>query len=339
MSRGRLVLELPRGEKGLTLLTYAHRRGFENFLVGEALPEGTAVLGRVYRLDGDHVVLPDGAGRGVRASIAHPGDVATVATLLAKEPLVIIDFFGERVIPLENLLASRHGAGVLWVRADRPDQVPGLLGALEHGSDAVVLPVSKPEDVDRAEGYLDLPVTTLRWASVEVKRLAPGGSGERVIVDTTSMLTPQEGMLVGSQGGFLLHIVGETVGSRYTRPRPFRVNAGALHSYTLMGDGETRYLSELEAGDRVVIATPSKEPRTARVGRLKIERRPLALIEVIHERRTYTVFVQEAETVRLSGAEGPIAVTELAPGQRLWGVPLPPARHFGKAVEESILER
>ena len=62
--------------------------------------------------------------------------------------------------------------------------------------------------------------------------------------------------------------------SEFVPSRPFRVNAGAVHAYCLMADGSTKYLSELTAGDRVAIANPSNEIRSATIGRLKIERRP-----------------------------------------------------------------
>ncbi len=340
VSRSRLILELPLGEAGRAILAYARRRGFRTFLAGEDLPElGKGDDVTLYRLQGDVVTGPGGGTGGPRLAVAHPGDLEAVAGALRENPLVLVDFFGERVIPLENLLSIRKGPGTLWVRCNRPEEVPGLLGALEHGSDAVVLPVVRPEDVDRAESYLDLPVQSLPWVEVKVRRVAPGGSGERVIVDTTSMLEPTEGILVGGQSALLLHAVSEAVGSRYTRPRPFRVNAGSLHLYTLLADGETRYLSELEPGDRVVATSPQGPTRSVRVGRLKIERRPLTLVEVTHERRNFTAFLQEAETVRLSGHEGPIPVTELTAGQTVWGVLLGSARHFGRTVEESIQER
>lgn len=37
--------------------------------------------------------------------------------------------------------------------------------------------------------------------------------------------------------------------------RPFRINAGPVHSYTLLADGSTKYLAELEAGDQVSSAS------------------------------------------------------------------------------------
>jgi 3-dehydroquinate synthase II len=163
--------------------------------------------------------------------------------------------------------------------------------------------------------------------------------GDRVIVDTTSLLQPEEGMLVGSAAALLLHVASEAVGSRYTRPRPFRVNAGAAHMYTLLANGDTRYLSELVAGDPVLVARPEGPVRAVRVGRIKIERRPLALVEVERAGRTFTAFLQEAETVRLTTTEGRIATTELRAGATVLAVSLPPARHLGMAVEETIEER
>ncbi|MCI4354845.1 MAG: 3-dehydroquinate synthase II, partial [Thermoplasmata archaeon] len=128
-------------------------------------------------------------------------------------------------------------------------------------------------------------------------------------------------------------------GSRFTRPRPFRVNAGAAHSYTLLADGTTRYLSELVAGDAVLVAEPSGTPRSVRVGRIKIERRPMVLIEVERGGRRYTAFLQEAETVRLSAETERIPTTHLTAGQRIFGAAFPPARHLGGVVEETIEER
>ncbi len=160
-----------------------------------------------------------------------------------------------------------------------------------------------------------------------------------MIVDTTSMLRPGEGLLVGSAAALLVHVASEAVGSRFTRPRPFRVNAGAAHLYTLLADGTTRYLSELVAGDAVLIAEPLGGIRSARVGRIKIERRPLTMVEVERGPRTYTAFLQEAETVRLSGEDSPIPTTQLADGMKVFGAAFPAARHLGGVVEETIDER
>ena len=60
-------------------------------------------------------------------------------------------------------------------------------------------------------------------------------------------------MLIGNRANFLFLVHNESVGSSFTSPRPFRVNAGAVHCYTLSPDGTTKYLSELETGVEVLV--------------------------------------------------------------------------------------
>jgi 3-dehydroquinate synthase II len=107
----------------------------------------------------------------------------------------------------------------------------------------------------------------------------------------------------------------------------------------LMADGSTRYLAELGGGDEVAVVRPEGSARAARVGRIKVERRPLVLVRADVGGVARTVFLQEAETVRLSGEHGRIATTELVAGTSVLGVRLPPGRHLGAAVEEAIEER
>lgn len=52
-----------------------------------------------------------------------------------------------------------------------------------------------------------------------------------------------------------------------------------MHAYVGVPGGKTRYLSELEAGKEVLIVDQNGMQRTAIVGRVKIETRPLILVE------------------------------------------------------------
>jgi 3-dehydroquinate synthase II len=262
--------------------------------------------------------------------LAAPGTTGTLA----------VRWEGERVIPLETFLSRRPPGVELWVETARLSEVPGLLGALEHGADLVVVDVGTPGELDRLESALDAEARPpVVWGDAAVTSIRSAGLGDRVIVDTTSLLAPTEGLAVGSSASTLFHVLSEAVGSRYTKPRPFRVSAGAPHSYVLMADGSTRYLSELESGEELLAIDVSGRSRGVRVGRLKIERRPLTRIEVSIADRLTTVFVQEAETVRVSASDGPRPVTEISEGDHLRVLALPPARHLGHAVEESIEER
>jgi 3-dehydroquinate synthase II len=106
-----------------------------------------------------------------------------------------------------------------------------------------------------------------------------------------------------------------------------------------MGDGTTRYLSELQPGDAVLVSRPGGSARSVRVGRIKIERRPLVIVTAAVDASPRTVFLQEAETVRLSAESARVPTTELSVGTRVHGVKMPPARHLGRSVEETIIER
>lgn len=67
--------------------------------------------------------------------------------------------------------------------------------------------------------------------------------------------------------------------SGYINSRPFRINAGPVHAYAQAPGGRTAYLSELRSGASVLIADASGLTRTGVVGRVKIEARPLVLVE------------------------------------------------------------
>jgi 3-dehydroquinate synthase II len=324
------------------VLAYAVRRGFRRFVVrsGESLPPGDAIV--VDRWDGDRIIgSPPGAARGrTVVGIRSPEDLATAVAIGHRDGGVAVSWGADRVIPLENLLALGRGHFEVEVIVDRVADLPAMLGALEHGADLVIVPVRSITEVDQVEALSeDRVMVGVPWELVAVRAVSAAGMGDRVIVDTTSLLQPGEGMLVGSAAALLLHVASEAVGSRFTRPRPFRVNAGAAHLYTLLSDGATRYLSELAAGDSVLVTDPHGGSRAVRVGRVKIERRPLALIEVERGPRTYTAFLQDAETVRLSSETGPVATTHLTPSMRIYGAAFPPARHLGDVVSEAIEER
>ena len=53
-------------------------------------------------------------------------------------------------------------------------------------------------------------------------------------------------------------------------PRPFRVNAGPVHAYALAADLSTKYLSEVGAGDHLLIVGRDGSTREGVVGRAKV---------------------------------------------------------------------
>ncbi len=319
----------------------ARRRGFRSFVVDRTSALAPLADEEMIRRDGNHLFRADPDANPVPIlPVSDELGLRHAVQGMAAGGILAIEWTSDRVIPLENAIAARGRRFELWVYARGPSEVPAALGALEHGADRVLVEVRAAEDVDRLEGIVDGPLPAgLDWTAIPITELRPVGVGDRVIVDTTSILRPAEGLLVGSVAAFLFHVASEAVGSKFSRPRPFRVNAGAAHSYVLMADGSTRYLAELAAGDAVLVVEPRGAARAVRVGRIKIERRPLDVLVGDDDGQRRTLFLQEAETVRVSTESGRVATTDLDVGAKVLGVRLPAARHLGHAIDETIEER
>ena len=139
-------------------------------------------------------------------------------------------------------------------------------------------------------------------------------------------------------GLFLIH--AETVESGYVAARPFRVNAGPVHAYVYLPGGATKYLSELRAGDEVLAVDSSGRARSVIVGRLKVERRPLLLVEAEAEGLRFSTIVQNAETIRFVTPDGgAVSVSELREGDLVLLRLEEGGRHFGMRIRETIEER
>ena len=343
MTRERVTIVLPSEDAArlAAIVERARRRGFRSFVTAPGIDVLFSSEEEVLHREGNHLFRPSPDAPPVPVvAIATAAELDHAVRGMTSGGVLAIEWTGDRVIPLENAVAARGRSFELWAYARSVSEVPAALGALEHGADRVLVKVSDPTDVDALEGLVEGPLPVgLEWKEVALSATRPVGVGDRVLVDTTSVLAPAEGLLVGSAAAFLFHVASEAEGSRFSRPRSFRVNAGAAHSYVLMADGSTRYLSELTAGDAVLVVEPWGAARSVRVGRIKIERRPLDLLTADDDGRERTLFLQEAETVRVTTVAGRVPTTELTPGARLLGARLPSARHLGRAVEETIDER
>jgi 3-dehydroquinate synthase II len=118
------------------------------------------------------------------------------------------------------------------------------------------------------------------------------------------------------------------------------VNAGGVHAYLLTPGGKTRYLGELAAGDPVLLVRHDGGTQTAYLGRSKIERRPMMLVEAEAGGATISLVLQNAETIRLTRPDGRAAsVAVLQPGDEVLVHLTEGGRHFGMKVEESLTEK
>ena len=246
------------------------------------------------------------------------------------------------VIPLENIIADLQKVDVkiMAAVADK-DGAKLALETLEHGTDGVVFEANDfalikeiASEVDNASRVkYDLKIAT-------ITDVRPLGSGDRVCVDTTDMMQPGEGMLIGSYSKSMFLVHSESLESEYVASRPFRVNAGPVQAYLMVPGNKTRYLSELVAGDEVLIVNTEGETRTAYVGRSKIERRPLILIEAEYEGKKIRTLLQNAETIRIvDDKNNPLSVADAKPGDKVKVYIEKSARHFGIAIDETIIEQ
>ena len=246
-----------------------------------------------------------------------------------------------QIIPLENLIARVGEETDLITGVQTAEDARTAYETLEIGADGVLLDTDDPDEIRKTVEVRDeAGRETLDLQYATVTTVEQTGSADRVCIDTGSLLEHDEGMLVGSLSRGLFFVHAETAESPYVASRPFRVNAGAVHAYVRDPEGKTKYLAELQSGDEVQVVDKDGHTREAIVGRAKIEKRPMFRIQAETEGgdRIETL-LQNAETIKVRTREGRKAVTDLEAGDELLVYYEDTARHFGEAVEESIIEK
>nr|AIF15635.1 3-dehydroquinate synthase [uncultured marine thaumarchaeote KM3_70_F07] len=254
---------------------------------------------------------------------------------------VIIEVKDWKIIPLENIIAKLHKIHTkIFSVARNAKEARKMFSILDVGVDGVIFNTGSMNEVRQALVYLGSK--SFELSSAKIIEIQEVGDGERVCVDTASMLKRGEGMLIGSRANFLFLVHNESVGSSFTSPRPFRVNAGAVHCYTLAPDGTTKYLSELETGVEILVLDSKGKARRAAIGRCKIEKRPMLMIKAKVGDEIGGIIAQDAETIRFVKPNGQlVSVTHLKKGDSvIVHSKVATGRHFGMEVsDEYILEK
>jgi len=296
---------------------------------------------------------PEVKKMGIIPTIAEDGDIVLGRDVVVKEirkkqdeeeifnltlsKKVVVRGVDWTIVPLENLLSK---AGNIFVEIQEPQEGRTALGILEKGVEGVVINNPDPDAVRQMLLMFKEKKEKLGLLTARVTRIEPLSSGDRVCVDTCSSMDLGEGMLVGnsSQALFLIH--SENVENPFVNTRPFRVNAGPVHAYIRMADGQTKYLSEIRTGDRVLIVNFEGKSYPAVVGRAKVERRPLVLVEAEEKGHPISVILQNAETIRLIQPDGKaISLIDLQEGSEVLVYREKGGRHFGVQIDETVVER
>jgi len=305
------------------------------------------------------IVLPDGQSDTVRQfgkikTVEKTGDIKPgadfefidiaskqdedKAAAVPTSKIVVLRMLDWTIIPIENLLA-RRGAN-LMVQVENSEQAKLMVEILEKGVDGVLLNTNNVNEIKKTAEIIHGIGEKIPLAEATITACKQLGMGDRSCLDTCTQMSLGEGMLVGNtaSGFFLVH--SESIDNPYVASRPFRVNAGAVHAYTLAPGGKTKYLSDLKAGDEVMLVDFQGKTQTAYLGRNKIEKRPMMLVEAEAEGHPISLVLQNAETIRLVSPEGKaISITTLKPGDKVLVHIEKAGRHFGMQVDETLIER
>jgi 3-dehydroquinate synthase II len=265
---------------------------------------------------------------------------------------IIVSASNWKIIPFENLIAEMHKKDTeLIAEVENLAEAELMLKTLEIGVDGILFTPKTANEIIDLKNLIGVGFK-IKLREAEILNIQAIPESDRVCVDTTSLLLPGEGMLVGSTAkGFAL-VHAEVFETQFVASRPFRVNAGDVSAYILVPEedpnkGElyiTKYLSEIKGGDKVLVINSRGAVRIASVGRVKIETRPMLRFEMQSQEAGKKIPIscicQNAETIRLVDSEGNAkSVVDLKEGDKVLVHIGPGATHFGTAIEETIIEK
>jgi 3-dehydroquinate synthase II len=316
------------------MVTTALEGGADGVMVPQGFSEKVKALGRIQTIseDGDLILGEDVVFYNIKS-----GEDEDKIVKLSHDKRVILQSSDWTIIPLENLIAK--GAKVI-AQVRNLEEAQTAFGILEIGVEHILFHSNDAIELKKVLSWLHSEGDRISLQAAEIVEISPVGMGDRVCVDSCTSMTMGQGMLVGNSSSALFLVHSESILNPYVTPRPFRVNAGPVHAYTRIPGGKTKYLSELSAGDQVLIVDFKGNTTTGIVGRLKIEKRPLMLVKAVIGDKEISSIVQNAETIRLTDPQGKaLSVVSLAPGDKVLAAVEEGGRHFGIKIEESITEK
>jgi 3-dehydroquinate synthase II len=324
-----------------------------------AIPYKKEIVIAALESGAEAVVLPDGKTQTVREfgkikTVAPDGDIVPgkdvefidikskndedKAAAVSTDKIVVLRMLDWTIIPIENLLA-RRGKNIM-VQVDDSKQAKLMTEILEKGVDGILLNTANINEIKKTAEIIQGITEKIPLVVATITNIKQLGMGDRSCLDTCTQMNLGEGILVGNTASAFFLVHSESIDNPYVASRPFRVNAGAVHAYALVPGSKTKYLADFKAGDEVLIVDYKGKTQTAYLGRNKIEKRPMMLIEAEAAGFPISLVMQNAETIRLVSPDGKaVSITDLKPGDKVLAHIEKTGRHFGLKVDETLIER
>ncbi len=313
-------------------VTIALESGIKKIIVGEGKTSEVHKLGKIKTIavDGDIKFGKDF----IEMKLNSKEDESSIISKSKTTP-VLVKTSSWKIIPLENLVSKSEN---IYAYADIAD-AKATLSVLEKGVRGIVLKPKNISQIKEAQKIILTIGAKIDLCEAEITNIKILSSGDRACIDTCTIMSSGQGMLIGNSSNFLFLVNSESVESEYCDTRPFRVNAGAIHSYVLLPENKTKYLSEIKSGDEVLVVDEKGIGKNVIVGRNKVEERPMLLIEAKGNGKIFGVVLQNAETIRLVQLGGKvISVSEIKKGDKVLVRVDDTGRHFGQAIKEKLKE-
>lgn len=275
-------------------------------------------------------------------SIMSKEDMEIAWTDGLKFNYLIVEFRETTNIPLELILARTQNKKTSVIKKVRTlEEGKICFGVMESGSDGILFCSEDVDEIMKVSDFImEQKTEKLDLVHAKVVQVSHIGMGKRVCIDTVDLLQNNEGMLVGSTSNGGILVSSETHYLPYMDLRPFRVNAGAIHSYVWGADGMTPYLSDIKAGSKLLCVDTAGNAREVTVGRAKIETRPLLMIRAEAKENSLNVILQDDWHIRIFGVDGKAKnASEIKPGDELLAYLCKSGRHVGIKINESLEER
>ncbi|MBP7652811.1 3-dehydroquinate synthase II, partial [Candidatus Dependentiae bacterium] len=314
------------------LATFAIEKGITSFLTNA---ENAVKLKELAKLEiiGDFNGADKIIGKDCEYLIIKDKSDEIKAVETARQKPVIIKLSNWKVIPIENIIAQTDN---IIVEIDSFEEAKLCSGILEKGVKSFVVETKDLNELSEITNYFHSSEPVISLIDAEIVSIKHLPVTDRVCIDSCNLMSYGEGFLIGSSSQCLFLTHSESIENPYVAARPFRVNAGAVHSYIMIPGNKTKYLSEIKAGDELLTVSFDGKTKLNVTGRVKIEKRPMLLVKAKYQDNEFSVVLQNAETVNLTSSEGkPVSVSKLKQGDKVKCYVENSGRHFGMSINET----